>query len=360
MINAAIPLQVRRPRKVNAMAEAMQALQMRNAAQQMKANQAKIARHTAYREALADSDGSVEGLTNVAAKFGDIDALVKLTKHGSDVLAAQRAQQKHDAEMALEKTKLYGQWLGAVTNADSWKAFHDRVAEFSPEDADRLPAKYDPAYVKQLRMEGLTTQQQLQHRLDLDKFAETKRSNQAQESAARTRAAAARAAATSKQVTDTANREEKLRNEYSKQAGDFIKIRNAYSRIGASVSEPDHTGDLALVFNFMKMLDPGSTVMQSEQASARNAGNVPRRIRATYNNLFGGGMLSDEQRKDFRDRAKKLFERQNAYHQRRVKTYTDLAKKNRVNPANVVIDLSLIEPPGDQGNTGPIDYESLK
>ena len=48
-----------------------------------------------------------------------------------------------------------------------------------------------------------------------------------------------------------------LRKEFTKNTGDFAKVNDAYGRITASASNPTAAGDLSLIFNFMKVLDPG-------------------------------------------------------------------------------------------------------
>ncbi|MEM8882399.1 MAG: hypothetical protein AAGC82_17565, partial [Pseudomonadota bacterium] len=47
---------------------------------------------------------------------------------------------------------------------------------------------------------------------------------------------------------------------------DFRKQAEAFGRIDASAFEPSPAGDLALIFNYMKVLDPGSVVRESEFA----------------------------------------------------------------------------------------------
>ena len=56
---------------------------------------------------------------------------------------------------------------------------------------------------------------------------------------------------------------------------------------------------MALVFNFMKVLDPGSTVRESEYASAENARAIPDTVRNLYNRVVDGLRLTEEQRVDF-------------------------------------------------------------
>lgn len=57
--------------------------------------------------------------------------------------------------------------------------------------------------------------------------------------------------------------------------------------------------DLALIFAFMKMLDPGSVVREGEFANAQNTGGIPDRVMNAYNRALKGTRLSDNQRAEF-------------------------------------------------------------
>lgn len=96
----------------------------------------------------------------------------------------------------------------------------------------------------------------------------------------------------------------KLYNDASK---DFVKVRDANNRIKASIDSPDAAGDIALIFNYMKMLDPGSTVREGEFATASNAGGVDTSIRNMFNKVQDGQRLQPKQREMFAGRANKLF-----------------------------------------------------
>lgn len=119
----------------------------------------------------------------------------------------------------------------------------------------------------------------------------------------------------------------------------FRAIRDSYARIQAAAEDPSAAGDLALIFNFMKMLDPGSVVRESEFATAANSAGVPDRIRKTYNRLIDGERLAPNTRKDFVTRSDKLFKRQDAQHTQREQTFRTLAKNRGFNPENVAINL---------------------
>tara|TARA_R110000765_G_scaffold362523_1_gene452704 strand:- start:2005 stop:3546 length:1542 start_codon:yes stop_codon:yes gene_type:complete len=90
----------------------------------------------------------------------------------------------------------------------------------------------------------------------------------------------------------------------------FAGVTEAYSRIVASAKDPSAAGDLSLIFNFMKVLDPGSTVREGEFATAQNAGGVDARVRSLFNSVVDGTRLDAGQRADFLDRANRLYKSQ--------------------------------------------------
>lgn len=79
----------------------------------------------------------------------------------------------------------------------------------------------------------------------------------------------------------------------------FITQQAAYHRMVASAKSPSPAGDLALIFNYMKVLDPGSTVREGEAAAVQNAAGVPDILRTMYNMaLRNGERLDPQQRAD--------------------------------------------------------------
>ncbi len=138
---------------------------------------------------------------------------------------------------------------------------------------------------------------------------------------------------------------DKLRDEYTAGSKEFIKVRDAYGRIQAAAQEPSAAGDLALIFNYMKMLDPGSTVREGEFANAQNSAGVPQRVTSLYNRLLNGQRLAAEQRQDFIGRSQKLFSSMERSQERLKLEYTRLANRNDIDPADVIIDYSLDNDP---------------
>lgn len=147
-----------------------------------------------------------------------------------------------------------------------------------------------------------------------------------------------------------------MRKEYTSLSGDFIKVRDAMGRIEASAKDPSAAGDLALIFNYMKVLDPGSVVRESEFATAANAAGVPARIRNTYNKVLTGERLAVEQRQDFLDRARKLFASQQGFQKNLVKQYTKQAERAGIDPSRVIVQFDVPFEVGEKESGLAEDY----
>ena len=143
------------------------------------------------------------------------------------------------------------------------------------------------------------------------------------------------------------DQEAKLRSSFEKQAGDFVKVRDAFGRIAASATDPSAAGDLALIFNYMKVLDPGSTVREGEFANAQNAGSVASSVRNMYNRVMTGERLNETQRADFVGRASKLYKSQLKGLEALEKDYTSKAKRYGLDPENIITQYRVdYEQPG--------------
>ena len=88
----------------------------------------------------------------------------------------------------------------------------------------------------------------------------------------------------------------------------FYEAQALYSSLEENVlSKGERAGpeDIGLVFQFMKTLDPGSTVREGEYATAANSGSVPTNIINAYNKIVAGEFLTPEQRGQFLKTAQK-------------------------------------------------------
>ena len=94
----------------------------------------------------------------------------------------------------------------------------------------------------------------------------------------------------------------------NKQVQDYKNVVISYNTISSAAENPSAAGDLSLIFQYMKVLDPGSTVREGEFANAQNAAGVPDRIRNLFNNWSKGQRLDENQRQDFITQAKKIVD----------------------------------------------------
>jgi hypothetical protein len=131
----------------------------------------------------------------------------------------------------------------------------------------------------------------------------------------------------------------KLRGEFIGQSKDFKKVADANERVIAAAEDPSAAGDMALIFNFMKVLDPGSTVREGEFATAQNATGVSGRVQSLYNNIVRGERMTEAQRADFTGRTQKLFKSAQKQQDVLRGQYDKLANKFGLDPSTVLVDV---------------------
>ena len=140
----------------------------------------------------------------------------------------------------------------------------------------------------------------------------------------------------------------KIRAEISKASKVFDDTTNAYGRVQAVVKEPSAGGDLALIFNFMKMLDPGSVVRESEFQTAEQARAwvsktdegkhpIPAFIKQGIQKLSTGEKLLPEQRTDLTNQSGNIFRELKGRHDQTMQSFVDLAKRFNLEEADIVI-----------------------
>jgi len=139
-------------------------------------------------------------------------------------------------------------------------------------------------------------------------------------------------------ATKAFSNEGDLRKEFTAQVKPFIELSQAYQKIETAAKNSSPAGDIALVYGFMKVLDPGSVVREGEFATAQNAGSVPESVRNMYNRAMSGERLGENTRLDFLNQARNIIESQRQISGDLVKRYTDIATRSKLSPEQVVFD----------------------
>jgi hypothetical protein len=150
--------------------------------------------------------------------------------------------------------------------------------------------------------------------------------------------------------TGNFDQEQKIRKEYTDRTKEFTTVQQAYDRITAS--QDTGPGDIALVFNYMKMLDPGSTVREGEFSTASNSGGVSAAIRNTYNSLVNGQRLTADQRGSFKSQASDLLGAARQTEQRVRQDLMPVIEEYGLDPARVFGTVGLGQPPEDENTEG--------
>lgn len=140
-----------------------------------------------------------------------------------------------------------------------------------------------------------------------------------------------------KLIKDKQTQSDNLRGEVNKLATElqFKDTFSAFNRIQAT-NDGTAGGDLALIFNFMKMLDPGSVVRESEFATAAGAASVPDRLRGAYNRVITGERLTTGQRDNFTDQASKIFDKAKTGFEATVKPILNIGKSRGLNRDDIL------------------------
>jgi len=142
--------------------------------------------------------------------------------------------------------------------------------------------------------------------------------------------------------------DEQLRGEYIRNMEPFVKLAQAFEKVQVAALNPSGAGDISLIYGYMKILDPNSTVMQGEQATAQNAGSVPEAIRAKYNSIIGGEKLDPNVRTDFLNQARLIVESQRTMANDVRDRYSELAQAYGLKPEQIVFDpFKRIKAPGE-------------
>jgi hypothetical protein len=113
------------------------------------------------------------------------------------------------------------------------------------------------------------------------------------------------------------------------------EVQSAFNQVKDGLEAKSPAGDLAAATKFMKLLDPGSVVRESELALAMQAGGALDRLTSYASNVANGTKLTDKQRTDFKDLSTKFFNTSAQLFNEKQKEFSDIAKRYDFNPKDV-------------------------
>lgn len=150
-----------------------------------------------------------------------------------------------------------------------------------------------------------------------------------------------------KKDAESFRNESSLRKEFSSlpEVKNFKTVEDNYKVI--NTIQPTAAGDLSMIFSYMKMLDPASTVREGEFANAQNAAGVPDQVKNMWNRLSTGERLNDAQRQDFKSQAHTLYNQRRQIYDEAAQNYGNLSQQYGLKSDKVILPRSVISSPGE-------------
>ena len=144
--------------------------------------------------------------------------------------------------------------------------------------------------------------------------------------------------------------EEKLRKEYQVRNKVYSDLNSTYANIKSSSEAKTGPGDVALITGFMKMLDPGSVVRETEFATARDTAGLYAALENNLKKAQSGQFLQPKQRNEFVTLAKQYLDSAQKKSASDKKALGVVVKNYKLNPENVfgpeTAAPAEIQPPG--------------
>jgi len=134
----------------------------------------------------------------------------------------------------------------------------------------------------------------------------------------------------------------------------FNEMKSAYGQINAGLNAVSAAGDLTAATKFMKLLDPGSVVRESELYIAMDATGVLDKATNYYSRLSRGEKLTPSQREDFRNIATQLYKAAENTKLNYDKQYEEIAKANNLDPSKIIVNYKKTQPSTQPRNKADI------
>jgi hypothetical protein len=127
-----------------------------------------------------------------------------------------------------------------------------------------------------------------------------------------------------------------LRKEWKKFETPYDEIEIKHQKLVSALERQTGVGDMSAIFVYMKMLDPGSVVRESEFAQAQQTAGAFETIRVRMAQIAEGDKLSADQRKEFLALAEEFRNLSKFYvGQNRLDLGTIVANNPALKPSNI-------------------------
>jgi hypothetical protein len=129
--------------------------------------------------------------------------------------------------------------------------------------------------------------------------------------------------------------EEKIRKEYQTRTGKYRELDGTFSNIKTSAASANGPGDIALITSFMKMLDPGSVVRETEFATGRDTAGLYANLQNQLQKAQNGQFLNATQRKQYVTLSQQYLDASKKRANEEKESLGKVVKNYGLNPENV-------------------------
>lgn len=143
--------------------------------------------------------------------------------------------------------------------------------------------------------------------------------------------------------------EQSLRKEYTALSQDLRAVSDSYNRMQTASKLETGAGDMAVVYGYMKMLDPTSVVREGEYATAENSAGVPEKITSVYNRIISGQRLTPEQRAQFLSSAEAIASDKTQRFDTLRGQFENIARSSGGDPSRIMLDEGMKKPSAGAG-----------
>jgi len=229
----------------------------------------------------------------------------------------------------------------AVADATTAQATAANAAERAAADAAKATADAQKAQVEAKYAEGVALDAIKKRAADLG--LTTAQTNQALASTRKLNTEIQKAAVELEALKATGGRdpektftqEEKIRKEWQGRSKMYSELQGTFNTLQASAQSANGPGDIALITGFMKMLDPGSVVRETEFATARDTAGLFTQLQNRLEKAQNGQLLSPKQRSEYVALSQKYLDSAQKKANQEKKDLGIVVKNYRLNPENV-------------------------
>ncbi len=132
--------------------------------------------------------------------------------------------------------------------------------------------------------------------------------------------------------------EQALRKEYTSLSSDMRTIQDSVGKLRTAQKLDSGQGDIAMVYAYMKMLDPTSVVREGEYATAENTSGVPEKIMNMYNKVLTGTRLTPAMRGQFVTAGEALAGEKTERFSKLKSQFEGIVRKSGADPSRIMLD----------------------